>query len=266
MAGQIERTDHSGRRDNRNQNARQPFLVLEKQDDRQRAEPDGECHPVGSSFKNRTGNIPRASQRSFALDREAEELRQLADQYGQRNSIHVAVAYRLGEELSDKAQARDAGQNADRTRDNGHHAGQRYGAKGIAPGQRSDDAENDGCQSRIRPQDEDAAWAEQGVDQQRYDRRIQTMDARQARRRRVGNSNRDQHCRQDEPGEDVTRKPRSLILTESLEPRQPVDPMRHWAVTHSQTRLGLSAACSALAAIGAAGLRSKLLRLWQAEQ
>ncbi len=44
--------DEGGRRNYRNQNAWQPLVVLEQQDDRQRAEPNPECDPVCLSFKD----------------------------------------------------------------------------------------------------------------------------------------------------------------------------------------------------------------------
>ena len=50
----------------------------------------------------------------------------------------------------------------------------------VAAGQRSDDAEYDGGQRRVRSQHEDAAGAEQRISQQRHDRRIKTIDARHA--------------------------------------------------------------------------------------
>ena len=224
----IKRADDGGRRNYRNQNAWQPLVVLEQQDDHQRAEPNPECDPVCPSFKDCSGDRPQAPQRSFALDREAEELWQLADQNGQCNSVHIAVPYRLGEQLGDKTQAPDAGQNAYRPRNDRHHGSERCGAKRIATRQRNDNAEDDSCQRRVRSQHEDAAGAEQRVDQQRYDRCVQTVDARQARCHRVGNSNRDQHRRQDESSEDIVRKPRRLISTEGFDSRQPVDPMLHW--------------------------------------
>ena len=70
----------------------------------------------------------RFSQRSVALDREAEKLGQLADQHRQRDSVHVAIADWLGEKLGYEAQPRHACQNANDPRDDRHHAGEGDGA------------------------------------------------------------------------------------------------------------------------------------------
>ena len=161
----------------------------------------------------------------------------MADQYGQRNSVHIAVPYRLGEKLGHKTQARDAGQNEYRPRNDRHHGSERCGAKRIATRQRQDNAEDDSCQGRVRAQHENAAGAEQRVGQQRYDRCVETVDAGQARRCRVGNSNRDQHGRQDESSEDIVRKPRRLISTKGVDSRQPMDPFLHLAVTRRPGRV-----------------------------
>ena len=86
----------------------------------------------------------------------------------------------VGEKLGHKTKACDAGQNAYCPRNDCHHGSERCGAEGIATGQRNDNAEDDSCQRRVRTQHEDAAGAEQRVDQQRYDRCVQTANAGQA--------------------------------------------------------------------------------------
>lgn len=55
---EIKRADDGGRRNYRDQNARQPLAVLEQQDDDQRAEPKPECDPVCLSFKHCIGDRP----------------------------------------------------------------------------------------------------------------------------------------------------------------------------------------------------------------
>ena len=106
--------------------------------------PVGSCPPTIAPAR-----WPTSSRNGPSLiDREAEELGQLADQHRQRNAVHVAVADRLGQQFGDEAQPRDARQDADQPRDDRHHAGQRDGASGIAAGQRKDDAEYDRGQRR----------------------------------------------------------------------------------------------------------------------
>jgi hypothetical protein len=69
-----------------------------------------------------------------------------ADQHGQGDAIHVAVADRLGEELGDEPEPRDTRQDADDTGDDRHHPGQRDRALRVAGGQRRDHAEDNGGQ------------------------------------------------------------------------------------------------------------------------
>jgi hypothetical protein len=73
-------------------------------------------------------------QRIVGIDREAEELGQLADQHGQGNAVHVAVADRFREQLGDEAETRDARQDAEDPRDHRHHARQSDSAQRVATG------------------------------------------------------------------------------------------------------------------------------------
>jgi hypothetical protein len=109
---QIQHADHEGRRDYRDQDARQELAALEQQNYRKRAGADAKCSPVGAAFEHRGGDGPKIMQRSGVFDREAEQLGQLADQHGECNAVHVAVADRLGQQFGDKTQARQAGEDA----------------------------------------------------------------------------------------------------------------------------------------------------------
>jgi hypothetical protein len=63
----------------------------------------------------------------MGINAEAEQSWQLAGDHRQRDTIHVAIADRLGQQLGDEAQPRDAGSDAQHARHQGHHAGQRDG-------------------------------------------------------------------------------------------------------------------------------------------
>ncbi len=140
---QIERADDDGRADHGDQDARHALAALEQQDHRQRRR----RRPRSASSWRRPSStaVPiahKSAQRTVAVDREAEQLGQLADQHRQRDAVHVAVADRLGQQLGDEAQPRHAGQDAHAARHDRHHAGQRDGAHRIAAGQRQHDGED----------------------------------------------------------------------------------------------------------------------------
>ena len=146
------------------------------------------------------------------LDREAEQLGQLADQHCQRDAVHVAIADRLGEQLGDEAEPRRARQDAHGPGDHSHHAGQGHSASGVSAGERQHDAEDHGGERGVRSQDQNAAGAEQRVGQQRHDGRVEPIDPRHARCFRVGDADGHQHGRQHDSGDDVVAQPGCLIL------------------------------------------------------
>ena len=105
--------------------------------------PTANAVQLAFAAQNGLGDGPQVSQRPVISIEKPKKLGQLADQYGQRDAVHVTVADRLGKKLGDEAQPRNACQNAHDPRDDRHHAGQGDRAKWIAAGQRKDDAEYD---------------------------------------------------------------------------------------------------------------------------
>ncbi len=180
--------------------------------------------------------LPKLSHGPFTLDRNSEQLGQLADKHRQRDTVHVAVTDRLGEQFGDEAESRQAGNNADDSRDDRHHARKRDGAHRIAAGQREDDAEDDGRQRRVRSKNENAAGSEQRVCQQRHDGGIEAIDTGNTRRYRVGDANRHQHRCQNHPGDNILRKPSRFILAKSNEPWQPPYPVNRLLRFHLRFR------------------------------
>ena len=96
--------------------------------------------------------------RAVALDREPAELRQLTDQSGQGNAVHVSITDRLGKEFGNEPQTRQAGQNAHCPGYDRHHSGQGDGTHGVAARLRQDHGEDDGSQGRVWSQHKDAGW------------------------------------------------------------------------------------------------------------
>jgi hypothetical protein len=156
--------------------------------------------------------------------RESEQLRQLADQHGRRDAVHVSVANRLGKKLGDETESAQPGQHAKDAGYDGHRAGQSDCAIGIARGKRQNDGEDDGGERRIRPEHQNAARAEQRIGQQRDNGRIQAGDPRQARCLRIGNADRHQHCRQNEPRHEIIPQPAGLVVAQDVEARHPSQP------------------------------------------
>jgi hypothetical protein len=83
--------------------------MLEQEDQDKAAGADRERNQVCPAIANRLRDSPQAPQRTFDIDRKAENLRQLADQNGQCDAVHVAIANRFRQKLGDKAQPRDTG-------------------------------------------------------------------------------------------------------------------------------------------------------------
>jgi hypothetical protein len=200
------------------------LLRLSSKDQRQGRAADEQRDDVGLAGQQRLREFPELAQRLVASHRKTEEFRQLTDQHGQRDAVHVAVTDRLGEQFGDEAETRDAGEDAQRARDHGHHPGQRDGAQRVAAGQRQDDREDHGGQRGIRPEDHDPAWSEQRVGEQRNDRRVQAVDAGHARGHGVGDADRHQHGGQHQAGGDVVAQPGDLVLPQGLQARQPLQP------------------------------------------
>jgi hypothetical protein len=84
------------------------------------------------ALRDRLTDSHNIAQRALALDRETEQFGQLADQHGQGDAVHVAVTNRLRQQLGDKPEPQQAGQNAHGTRYDGHHARERNGPRRIA--------------------------------------------------------------------------------------------------------------------------------------
>ena len=87
-----------------------------------------------------------------------------------------------------------------------------------------DDRQDHGRERGIGPEDQDAAGAEQGIGEQRHDRRVQAVDARQARRLGVRDADRHEHRRHDEAGDEVVSEPRPVVRAQHVEGRNPSHP------------------------------------------
>ena len=162
------------------------------------------------------------------VDLEPEQLRQLTDEDGERQPVHVADHRRLGEQVGDEAQPRDGGEDHDRGDHDRQHRGQCHRSLGVAVGgdQRKDRGRDHRAERGVRPQDQEPRGAEDRVPEQAQDRGVQAGDRRQAGqlgvRHALGNEQRGEHHSRDE------------VLAQPLEPVGRDDPDPGHQVGHGQ--------------------------------
>ena len=133
-----------------------------------------------------------------AVDREPEQLRELADEDGQRDPVQVPDPDRLRQQLREQAEAQDAERDAERAGDEREGRGEIL-ARAVSP--RASGAtvaamiaasDESGPTTRIR------LGPNTRVQEQRDDRRVQAGDRGQAGGLGVAHPDRDEDRRQDE--------------------------------------------------------------------
>ncbi|MCY1518166.1 hypothetical protein D9M68_528750 [compost metagenome] len=224
MLVQAEHADRERGDDHRDQDARHALEALQGQDQRQAAGADGKAVPVGLPGQDGAAQRDHLTQRAGILDRDGEQLGQLADQHGQGDAVHIAVADRLGQQFGDEAEAQQPHHDADHARDHRHHAGHQDGARRIAAGNLQDHGEDRRGQGRIRPQHQDPARPEQGVDQQRDHGGVEPVDAGHAEGLGIGDADRHQHGGQYQPRGQVARQPVRPIGLQHQDAWKPAQP------------------------------------------
>jgi hypothetical protein len=171
------------------------------------------------STEDSFGDAHEVAQWTGVINREPKELRQLADQHCEGDTIHIAVADRLGEELRDEPETQNTYQHAYQTRDHRHHAREGYRAHGVPTREREHDRKNYRRERRIRPQNQDATRTEERVREQGHDRGIQPIDSGNARSQGISDTDRHQHRSQHQTSHHIARKPGGLVFAEDLESR-----------------------------------------------
>jgi len=135
----------------------------------------------------------------------------LAHENRQRDSVHISVADRLGEKLGDEAQPRDARKDANSTRDDGHHSGESDRVICVSSGERGHDTQNNRRQRGVRPKHQDAARAEQRVNEQGDDGRIEATGAGEAGGDSVCDSDGRKRGREHQPRTEIANEPTRVI-------------------------------------------------------
>ena len=193
---------------------------LQHQDQRDPGDPDhsrgGHRLAVGQPF-DEAGELP---DQALGADLEPEQLRQLPDQDGQRQAVHVADHGRLGDQVGDEPELRHRRHDHDGRDHEREDRGQRDRPLGVAvsAGQRQDRRGDHRSQRGIRAQHEDPGRAEHRVAEQAHDRGVQAGDGRQACQFRVGHALRDQQRGEHYPGNDVLGQPRTPVRPSLLQP------------------------------------------------
>ncbi len=208
----------------REKDAGQALEGLDREDHRERSRAQREFGPIHPSASDLDGDRPDVPQRPCLFDFDADQLGRLAHENRERDSIHVPVADWLREKLGHEPQTRDAGKDANRAGDDGHHSGKRDGAIDISSGERSRYAQNDGGQRGVGPEHQDSAGAEERIGQKGYDGRVEAIDAWKARGDGIRDPNRRQGRRENQAGCNVVREPTRFIASQRCNSRQPADP------------------------------------------
>ena len=113
VVGQVEHRRRGDRDDDRDQHAghlRQP--ATEREDQRQADQADRDRRADRLARREPVDERVRLVDQSVGVGREAEQLRQLADQDRQRQPVHVADLGRLGEQVGDEPELRDPGERS----------------------------------------------------------------------------------------------------------------------------------------------------------
>ena len=150
------------------------------------ATPTAAAVPLNSRSAQAGEERLRLRDQAVGVDREAEQLGQLADDDRQRESVHVADLGRLREQVGHEPEVGDPRDGHDHPDEQGQHRRQRDGLGRVTAGQgqRRDRRGDHRPQRGVRPEHEDARRAEDRVAEQAEDRGVETGDRRAARRAR----------------------------------------------------------------------------------
>ncbi len=203
---EVEHGDGRDREEDGSENAREDRpQALEDQDQRQTCHADCECCSDGLAVLDCLGERDCFINQPVRVDREPEQLRQLADEDGEREAVHVSDLGRLREKVGDEAELENAGEHGDRADHESKHGGVADG--GLRASVRGHEwykcCGDHRAERRIRSEDQDARRTEQGVPDQGEDRGVQPGDDRQARQLRVRHPLRNQESGEDKSRDEV---------------------------------------------------------------
>ena len=124
MVLEVEHGDGRDREEDGGENAREDRpQALEDQDQRQTGHADCECSADGFAVLDCLGERDCFVDQPVRVDREPEQLGQLADEDGEREAVHVPDLGRLREKVGDEAELEHAGEHSDRADHESKHGG-----------------------------------------------------------------------------------------------------------------------------------------------
>lgn len=192
---------------------------LQRQDQHNPGDPDGGRggHRLApAEALNEADEIP---DEALAAHREPEEFRELADQDGDREAVHVADHGGLGDEVRDEAELGHGREDHDDADHQRKHRREHNRLLRVAVGrdERQDRRRDHRAERGVRPQHQDAGRAEDCVGQQAQDGGVQPGDRRQPCQLRVGHALGNKQRRQHNSGDDILAEPAPLVLGGDVE-------------------------------------------------
>ncbi len=170
---------------------------------------------------------PAAAARTRWPARIAKQLGQLADEDDERDAVQIAGQDRLGQEGGDEAEPGRAGDQVEHA---GHQREDRQQGQipfRVARCERRQAGRDQQAGGGVRTDDQLPRRAEQGIGQQRKDRRVDADDRGHARELGVGEADRQGDRRDRDPGHDVFGQPAAVVPHQRGEPgREPRQPAR----------------------------------------
>ena len=177
------------------------------------ATPTARAAPAVSPSAMPRSEPGRLVDQAVGVDREAEELGQLAHDDGESQAVHVADLGRLGQELGDEPELEDSGEHGD----GAHHQRQQRGvghrAVGISVGchQWDDRRRDHGAQRGVRAEHQHPGRPEDRVPDETQDGRVEPGDGWQAGQLGVGHPLRHEQRGQDQTRDKVLAQPPGAV-------------------------------------------------------
>ena len=159
---------------------------------------------------------------AVGVGREAEQLRELADDDRDRQADHVADLHLLREQVGDEAELAEPEADLDRGDEQRQHAGERDELGRVAGDRERDDrGEDQRPERRVRAEHEDPRRPEERVADEARDRRVEAVDGRQPRELGVRHALRNEDRRQNDPGDEVRAQPAAVVSSQQRDARNP---------------------------------------------
>ena len=198
--------------------------ALAGDDDHDRGDADRERRDDGLPVRDPSHEGGRLVQQPLGVGREAEDLRELAHDHGERDPVQVAESDREREQVGQVAEPEQSGQHEEGAGHQRRHAGEGEGLLGVAGRERHDRDRDDRRERRVGAEHQDPRRPEDRVDEQGHDRRVQAGDRREAGGLRVPHAHRDEEGGQHEAGDQVIPQPRPLVRTQDRQARHEAGP------------------------------------------